>query len=63
VYTPGDSYQIPEDLPAGQYRLWFLMTPRAGETDCAGFSGDLSAATGKIEIPDQASYTLDMDSG
>jgi hypothetical protein len=60
-YPVGDSYQVPVDLEPGEYRLWFLLTPREDETDIGRWSGDLYRAVGLVEIPDQAEHELDVD--
>ncbi|MEE4272256.1 MAG: hypothetical protein V2I67_11305 [Thermoanaerobaculales bacterium] len=57
----GDSYQVPVDLPAGQYRFWIMFTLRAGQTGFTYRSGDLYRSVGLVHVPNQTTFTLDVE--
>jgi hypothetical protein len=61
IVQAGDSYQIPEELSPGQHAFWIMVSPRSGVQSIAHLSGDLSGASGTIDVPDQASFTLDFE--
>jgi len=57
----GDSYEIPVDLTPGEYRFWVMFTPRSGQTGFSYRSGDLFRSVGLVQVPDQTSFTLDVE--
>jgi hypothetical protein len=61
VMQAGNTYQIPVELSPGQNTFWMMVSPRSGAEQVIHLSGDLYRALGAIDVPDQASFTLDFE--
>lgn len=58
---PGDAYELPVELDPGEYAFWVLLSPRGSLPVLVHTSGDVYAASGTVQVPDQASFTLDFE--